>query len=311
MVPALTNQTTPMKRSLAIALFGFACATTQASDPPRASSESWAPDSGIVWQLSSDGDWLAAVPADRDPALVRTAPVGSIVRLGPMSPASTAMPWCRDARGVLAVGALAADCARDQLLNTAVAAPVPTQHSARVGLGTPRWQAGASYQADWVSPLVAMLPSQALLSAPSSFSGSLPGVNIESASRQFGIGGSWQIAPTTRLNMGASVLESEWRPVRGGRVDIESVALQFGIAHGSFSGGVVGRVLRPTPLAGGPASDVWTGLDIGVAWRAPWRGEFSFGARNLIGTGGDAGNAQPVIDQITARTPYVRYTQDL
>jgi hypothetical protein len=300
-----------MKRTLAIALFGFACAVAQAGESARVDSADWAPEPGIVWQLSSDGDWLAAVPADRNPAQVRAAPVGSIVRLGPMSPASTAMPWCRDTRGVLAVGALAADCAREQLLSAAAAAPVPKQTSARVGLGTPRWQVGASYQAESASPLGAVLPVQALLSAAPGFGTTLTGTSIESSSRQFGVGGSWQIAPTTRLNIGASAFESEWRPVRGGRVDIESVALQLGIAHGNFSGGVVGRVLRPAPLAGGPASDVWTGLDIGVAWRAPWRGEFSFGARNLIGSGGDAGNAQPVIDQITARTPYVRYTQDL
>jgi hypothetical protein len=221
------------------------------------------------------------------------------------------MPWCRDARGVLAVGALAADCAREQLVGAATAAPVPSRSVARIGVGTPRWQLGLSYQAEAATPLAAILPSQSLLDAAPGYLGALPGAAVEGSSRQLGLGSSWQIAPATRLQLGASALESEWRPARGGRVDIESVALQFGITHGNFSGGVVGRMLRPTPLAGGPASDAWTGLDVGVAWRAPWRGEFSFGARNLIGSGGDAGNAQPVIDQITARTPYVRYTQDL
>ncbi|MNC94720.1 hypothetical protein D3C83_116410 [compost metagenome] len=50
-----------------------------------------------------------------------------------------------------------------------------------------------------------------------------------------------------------------------------------------------------------------------MSWRTPWRGELSFGARNLV-TGGD----EPLLpdpgvsarDDRRQRTPYIEYRQD-
>ena len=85
---------------------------------------------------------------------------------------------------------------------------------------------------------------------------------------------------------------------------------QFGLRYGRFSGGITGRVVRPsTPNALGEFS----GIDIGVAWRTPWQGEFALGARNVLSRGGETLLPDPdaSLEEATARTPYVRYKQDL
>ena len=92
--------------------------------------------------------------------------------------------------------------------------------------------------------------------------------------------------------------------------DVNQAAVQFGLRYGRWSGGITGRVVRPTtPNALGEFS----GLDIGVSWRTPWQGEFAVGARNVISSGGDTLLPDPdaALEEATARAPYVRYKQDL
>lgn len=279
------------------------------ADAPLSGGAAWAPEPGIVWRLSSDGDWLAAVPASAGVPPGRTRD-GSFVAAGAGIAARPPMPWCRDVRGVLAVGALALECAAELVDAELAQGPAPMRQ-AQLGIVAPLWQFGLHYESALAAPLAGVLPSAAFVEPGAGLALAPNGDHSEQALQLIGVGGSWQLAPLTRLTLGASASESTWRPARGGRVDIESIALQFGIDHGSFSGGLVGRMLRPSPLRGQGAGEVWGGLDLGVSWRAPWRAEISVGAQNLIGTRSEPGPAQPVLDQITARTPYVRYTQDL
>ena len=90
---------------------------------------------------------------------------------------------------------------------------------------------------------------------------------------------------------------------------------EIAIVDGNYPAQAHGRrVVRADGQGGDPAA-AWTGFDLGVSWRTPWRGELSFGAENLISRGDI--NALPDVpptteaDQSAARTPYVRYKQDL
>jgi hypothetical protein len=92
---------------------------------------------------------------------------------------------------------------------------------------------------------------------------------------------------------------------------LNQAALSFGIRSGNFSGMLTGRVLGPAdPLGSGQN---WTSVDLGISWRAPWRGVFSVGAQNLWSSGSPPLLADPAHepDPSQARVPYVQYHQDL
>ena len=133
-------------------------------------------------------------------------------------------------------------------------------------------------------------------------------------SRDIALAGLWRVAPWGDLTVSATMAESAWQVTPGSApLAIDQAALQVGMVHGAFSGGITGRVMRGGNGLSSGVDPLWTGLDIGIAWRTPWRGELAIGAQNLIGRGGDAlpAPAAPALDEATARTPYVRYTQDL
>jgi hypothetical protein len=89
--------------------------------------------------------------------------------------------------------------------------------------------------------------------------------------------------------------------------DNTSVTLSGG--HRAFSGNITGRMIE---LA--QPRQTWTDVDFSVSWRTPWDARFSVGARNLLG-GPDRDRwpmaTLPGMPESEARTPYVRYHQDL
>ncbi|MGA9335761.1 MAG: hypothetical protein WBV39_15880, partial [Rudaea sp.] len=92
---------------------------------------------------------------------------------------------------------------------------------------------------------------------------------------------------------------------------LDQAALSFGVHSGDFSGVIVGRMLGSSdPLA---SSQHWSSLDLGVSWRAPWRGIFSVGAQNRWSSGTPPLLANPTheTDPSQTRVPYVQYHQDL
>ena len=129
-----------------------------------------------------------------------------------------------------------------------------------------------------------------------------------------GIGaeGHWRWNDTQSLDLGAALSRlqldlpgSSLSPV------FNQAALSFGVHHGDFSGVIIGRVLGPAdPLSSGQR---WSSLDLGISWRAPWRGVFSVGARNLWSSGTPPLLNEPAreVDPSQARVPYVQYHQDL
>lgn len=117
------------------------------------------------------------------------------------------------------------------------------------------------------------------------------------------------------LNLGASLGRIQLSGV--GNVPLANfnqASVGVGLRYGAFSGMVVGRVLGPADPINGNQQH-WSGLDLGISWRTPWRGEFSVGAQNLWSSGSLPSLAEPAtpreIDPNQARVPYVQYHQDL
>ncbi len=125
--------------------------------------------------------------------------------------------------------------------------------------------------------------------------------------------GSWHLDATQSFDLGAALSRLQFDlPGNPLSANFNQAALSFGVHHGDFSGLIVGRVLGPTdPLASGQR---WSSVDLGISWRAPWRGVFSVGAQNLWSSGSAPLLSSPAAqeaDPSQARVPYVQYHQDL
>ena len=128
--------------------------------------------------------------------------------------------------------------------------------------------------------------------------------------------GQLDVAPDTSVKVGASVGRVRFLPTAGltdGNDTLDQTTLSLGVQHGPVRGAIVGHVLEPNlPGAALDQSQRWSGIDLGISVRLPWRGELNFGAQN-VWTSGHApllfgpGTAAP--DQ--GRVPYVQYHQDL
>lgn len=127
--------------------------------------------------------------------------------------------------------------------------------------------------------------------------------------------GQLDVAPDTSLDLGASVGRVRFLPGSGlaGDDSVDQTTLSFGVRHGAIRGAIVGHVLEPNlPGAALDQNQRWSGVDLGISVRLPWRGELNFGAQNVWTSGRSPllfgpGNAAP--DQ--GRVPYVQYHQDL
>ncbi len=139
----------------------------------------------------------------------------------------------------------------------------------------------------------------------------------DSTSTDISARGQLRVAPDTRLQMGASVGRVRFLPGSGLGADdsLDQTTLSFGVQHGAVRGTIVGHILEPN--LPGAALDrnqrwSWSGIDLGISVRLPWRGELNFGAQNVWSSGrapllfGPAGNAPA-----QGRVPYVQYHQDL
>ena len=122
--------------------------------------------------------------------------------------------------------------------------------------------------------------------------------------------GSWQLERGGMIDLTAGVGRSNVAPLWygvPGTVELDQVSLGLGIASGSLRGSIVGHVISTDDPAVMGARR-WSGLDLGVSWRTPWRGEVSFGAQNLWGAPIDVPREA---DSAQSRMPYVQYRQDL
>ena len=122
----------------------------------------------------------------------------------------------------------------------------------------------------------------------------------------------WHWDDTESLDLGAALSRLQLELPGSSLAPVfNQAALTFGVHHGDFSGVIVGRVLGPAdPLASGQH---WSSVDLGISWRAPWRGVFSVGAQNLWSSGTPPllSESAHEVDPSQARVPYVQYHQDL
>lgn len=303
--------------------------------PLAASAQTAAGDAPVVWRLSPDGDWLAAVreaPQSTRNGELLLAPVqpqpavAQIVGLVPLDPTrrlqagvslsvdgSDGPPvFCSGLAGVMGVAPPGSDCA------SAIDAPQPRFDRAQTGVmwsASPSFSAalnyGMSQQGDGADAARVGTWSLDSLDASALDSGSLfPIPGVAGSGRDVSLAGAWRVSPSASLVLSGSLGEYALRPQGVSAFDVNQAAVQFGLRYGRFTGGITGRVVRPTaPNALGE----YSGLDIGVTWRTPWQGEFALGARNVISSGGDTLLPDPdaALEDATARTPYVRYKQDL
>ncbi|MEO8804320.1 MAG: hypothetical protein ABI304_12975 [Rudaea sp.] len=142
----------------------------------------------------------------------------------------------------------------------------------------------------------------------------VPGMQF-AGMRNAGLGalGHWRLDDDQSFDLGATLSRIRFElPGSALSPILDQAALSFGVHHGDFSGVIVGRVLGSGDLLSN--GQHWSSVDLGVSWRAPWRGIFSIGAQNLWSSGSPpllANPATPVADPNQARVPYVQYHQDL
>lgn len=122
----------------------------------------------------------------------------------------------------------------------------------------------------------------------------------------------WRLDDDQTLDLGAALGRIQYDlPGMTPLPNLNQAALSFGLHKGDFSGQIIGRTLAPgDPLNSGQR---WSSIDLGISWRAPWRGVFSVGAQNLWSSGSLPSLAEPSheVDPSQARVPYVQYHQDL
>lgn len=324
----------------------LAAGTVAAQEAPLAPSPSTA-QPGVVFRLALDGDRLDAIPVvqpatDAAADALDTGVLGGLagvlsmpldtssrLRVGvganawfaaPVAPATTGAPWCSQLGAWLAMSGFGNAC-----VVAAGAERQPRIDSGRAGLAFTREQLGLglSYgvsRGEGLLPFALAGVGDAGAIGPLELS--YPGLDtttpipgLTSVGQDLSARATWRFAGGPQLIVGASMGDGRLQFDSGlPGLAYDHAALGVGLRYGPFSGGVVGRVMRPSD---GGLGDLrpWAGLDIGVSWRTPWQGELTFGARNLISRQGDPllpdPTASAVIDEASARTPFVRYKQDL
>lgn len=128
--------------------------------------------------------------------------------------------------------------------------------------------------------------------------------------------GRLHLSDAQAFDLGASLSRIQLSiPGAAPLTSLNQAAVSLGVEYGSFSGMVTGRMLGPNePYGANAANPHWTGLDVGISWRTPWRGMFSVGAQNLWSSGSVPTLNPPAtreIDPNQARVPYIQYHQDL
>lgn len=137
------------------------------------------------------------------------------------------------------------------------------------------------------------------------------GANVQNAG--FGAQSHWRLDEAQSIDIGAALSRIQFElPGMPLSPSLNQAALSLGLHRGEFSGVIVGRVLGPADSIGN--GQRWSSIDLGISWRAPWRGVFSVGAQNVWSSGylptlNDAATRD--VDPSQARVPYVQYHQDL
>ena len=227
------------------------------------------------------------------------------------------LPWCAEASGLLRVGAFGRDCLMQGTVQLELPGRVATAGTGAQWRGD-RFDLSLAYGFSWLVPNagdrlnVPYIATQDLsLSSALGSQPLLPGMSGEA--QAVGLNSQWRLTAESAVQLNAALQQLRLRSGSATPVlDLQQAMIDVGMNYGAFSGNVTGRVNRLNEQPGYPNS-YWSGIDIGVSWRTPWRGELTVGARNLVGkTDRDEPTpAERTLSETSARTPYVRYKQDL
>jgi hypothetical protein len=271
------------------------------------------PAQALLSPLPQEDAAAAGITFDRDGRISLDAGISIAHAHGD---ALATLPWCAEASGLLRVGAFGRDC----LMQGTVQLELPGR-VATAGTGTQwhgdRFDLSLAYGFSWLLPNAGdrvnapYLAPQDLGLASLVAQPLLPGQSGDAQS--LGINSQWRLTAESALQLNAALRQLR---LRNGNVapvlDLQQAMLDVGMSYGAFSGNVTGRVNRLSEQSGYPNS-YWSGIDIGVSWRTPWRGELTVGARNVVGkaSADEPAAAERSLGESTVRTPYVRYKQDL
>ena len=326
----------------ALPLLAAACAVG-AQEPATAS--------GYTYRLSPDGELLAAVPTDGSDrgaylllaplqprpesaeqlptgvAGILTLPVGESSRLSIGAnqqwilsrPSAGVAPWCGQLGAWQALAGAPGDCLAASP-NANELQPEIGRRQFDLAYSTERFDLALAYGVTNLSPAAGnwAFPGTALADeiSPLGATGVLPGntlvPGLTTLGQDVSVVGTWRWTPGSALSVTAGVGQSSVTGLHPIPLEFEHAAVGLGLSRGAFSGRLTGRVTRPNTLGG--LDQPWAGLDIGISWRTPWRGELSFGARNLVSRGAEPRLADPStteLEEAVTRTPYVQYKQDL
>lgn len=224
------------------------------------------------------------------------------------------LPWCAEASGLLRIGAFGRDC----LMQGTVQLELPGR-VASAGTGAQwrgeRFDLSLAYGFSWLAPnpgegldVPYLAPQDFGLGASLGAQPPLPGLSGDA--QGLGLNSQWRLTAQSAVQLNAALRQLRLRSGNATPVlDLQQAMLGVGMSYGDFSGNVTGRVNRLNEQPGYPNS-YWSGIDIGVSWRTPWRGELTVGARNVVGKASTE-DSGPALSETSARTPYVRYKQDL
>lgn len=227
------------------------------------------------------------------------------------------LPWCAEASGLLRVGAFGRDCLMQGTLQLELPGRVATAATGAQWRGD-RFDLSLAYGYSWLLPNTAdrlnvpyLAPQDLSLSSALGTQPLLPGMSGEA--QGLGLNSQWRLTAASAVQLNAALHQLRLRSGSATPVlDLQQAMLDVGMNYGAFSGNVTGRVNRLNEQPGYPNS-YWSGIDIGVSWRTPWRGELTVGARNVVSKS-ERDEPTPVertLSETSARTPYVRYKQDL
>lgn len=300
---------------------------------------------GYALRLIADGDWIAAVKpveATQTPGAFLLAPMqpqidgagglavaglidigtgqvyataerGVAVPLG--APTASAAPlWCGGITALMSAAGMTDECIAP---HATAHEPLPriarTQLSLGYALGPGNIRVTYGDTRNPEGREWSLAPSEVGTSTQGgSIPFSLPLAGGRPASRDLTLASTFRLGDWGDLLLAAGYAQSQPNPGNAWRLGtLDQSAVRLGVRRGALSGAITGRVVRGD---GDAAATHWSGLDLGISWRTPWSAEISFGAENLLGRGNTSLLPSPPstnTDESAARTPYVRYRQDL
>lgn len=231
---------------------------------------------------------------------------------------STSVPWCAESSGLLRIGSLGQECLMQGMLQFELPGQVASAQ-AGVNFNGGNWDVTLSYGLSWLMKKLD-LSDDAQPAAPNPFDVQTSLANsinlVDARAHGLALGAQWRLTPESALQLNAALNQLRVQSVSAmPGLNVNEAQAGLGVVYGSFTGNLIGHVQRAYGPTIGDNRATWGGLDLGVSWRTPWSGELSVGARNLVTKGEDvllpAPQSNNSLDRTSARTPYVRYKQDL